>query len=229
MRVVTWNAQHGRPNPDGEPDIGRAVAPLSALAADVYALQELDSGRRRSKRVDQPGVLAQALGGELVWAPALHRGGEYGVALVVRGSVHRARVVRLPGAGEPRVLAVALVEMAGARWTVACTHLSTRRSVAVRQLVTAFDELDRWPLPRVLLGDLNLTPEAILPWSSAEGYQLLEGAPTHSTRKARPTVRIDHVLTAGAQIGSAAVQDLAMSDHLAVSADLWTLTTAMRS
>src|SRR3546814_1027979 len=132
----------------------------------------------------------------------------------------RSRVVALPGWGEPRVAVVAEVAVAGERWTVACTHLSTSGSVARRQLVAVFDELAGWPLPRVLLGDLNLSSPAVLPWSSAEGYQLVTGPPTHSTRQAAPTTRIDHVLVAGATVESAAVHDLPVSDHRAVSADL---------
>jgi endonuclease/exonuclease/phosphatase family metal-dependent hydrolase len=220
MRAVTWNAQHGRPNPDGPPDIVRSVGPLRALAPDVVALQELDRGRRRSGRVDQPGVLAAGLGGELVWAPALHRGGHYGVALIVRGTVHRHAVVRLPGGGEPRVLVVADVEVVGERWTVAGTHLSTHRGTATRQLVAAFDALAAWPVPRVLLGDLNLIVPEVLPWSTAEGYHLVDGPPTHSTRQARPTRRIDHVLLAHAVATHALVVDLGASDHAAVVADL---------
>lgn len=220
MRVVTWNAQHGRPNPDGRPDIARSVGPLAALVPDVVALQELDRGRRRSAHVDQPGVVAAGLGGALVWAPALRRGGHYGVALVVRGTVHRHAVARLPGAGEPRVLAIAGVEVAGERWTVAGTHLSTHRGTATRQLVSALDALARWPLPRVLLGDLNLTVPEVLPWSTAEGYHLVDGPPTHSTRQARVTRRIDHVLLAHGRATSALVVDLGASDHRAVLADV---------
>ena len=220
MRVVTWNAQHGRPNPDGPPDIGRAVEPLRALAGDVYAIQELDRRRRRSGRVDQPGVLASGLGGELVWAPALGRAGQYGVALLVRGDVVTSEVVALPGRGEPRVVVAAAVEVAGRRWTVACTHLSTRRAVATRQLVAVLDALAPWPHPRVLLGDLNLADSAVLPWSAPEGYQLVGGPPTHSTRSEVVEHRIDHVLVAGAAIERTGVHDLAMSDHKAVTADL---------
>jgi endonuclease/exonuclease/phosphatase family metal-dependent hydrolase len=220
MRVVTWNAQHGRPNPDGPPDIGRAVAPLRALGADVWSLQELDRGRRRSGRVDQPQLLADGLGGRLLWAPAVHRGGQYGIALVVRGSIERSAVVSLPGAGEPRVVAIAGVEIGGRRWSVAGTHLSTRRAVAERQLLAAIDALDRWPLPRVLLGDLNLTEAEVLPWTSAEGYRLVSGPPTHSTRRPVVARRIDHVLVRGASMEAASVHDLGMSDHRAVSADL---------
>jgi endonuclease/exonuclease/phosphatase family metal-dependent hydrolase len=220
MRVATWNAQHGRPNPDGPPDIGRAVAPLRALSADVVAIQELDRGRRRSRRVDQPRILADGLDAELVWAPALERGGQYGIALVVRGTLLRSEVVGLPGRGEPRVAAITEVQVAHGRWTVACTHLSTRRADAVRQLVTIFDALAAWPFPRVILGDLNLADSAVLPWSAAEGYQLVAGPPTFSTRQATVDARIDHILVRAATVRSAWTKDLGTSDHRAVVADL---------
>jgi endonuclease/exonuclease/phosphatase family metal-dependent hydrolase len=223
MRVLTWNVQHARPNPDGAPDIDVVAASLASVGADVHAVQELDRRRRRSGRQDQPGRLAAALEAELVWAPALTRGGEYGVALIVRGTVGRHEVVRLPGAGEPRVLLVAEVEVGGQRWTVGCTHLATRRSVASRQLLAAFDALGRWPAPRVLSGDLNLTAPEVLPWSTAEGYQLVDGPPTHSTRQPRVTRRVDHVLLHGARADRAVVLDLPASDHRAVVADLTTL------
>src|SRR3546814_15592903 len=90
---------------------------------------------------------------------------------------------------------------------LACTHLSTSGSVARRQLVAVFDELAGWPLPRVLLGDLNLSSPAVLPWSSAEGYQLVTGPPTHSTRQAAPPTRIDHVLAAVPTPAPSAVHD----------------------
>ena len=220
MRVVSWNVQTGRPNPDGPADIGRVVEHLRALDAEVYAVQELDRERRRSGGVDQPTTLAEGLDGTLVWAPTVHAGGQYGIALVVRGEVVRSHDVPLSGTREPRTLLVAEVDHGGRRWVVGCTHLSRRSSCAQRQLITVLDELSARPAPRVLLGDLNLTPRHVLPWSTAAGFQLLEGPRTHSTRQRRPTARIDHVLTSGTKVTRAAVHRLDISDHCAVSADL---------
>lgn len=220
MRVVTWNVQHGRPNPDGVPDIGAAADALAGVDADVCALQELDRGRRRSGRVDQPGLLAERLGGSLLYAPTVRRKGEYGIGLVVRGEVRTTEVVGLSGTREPRALLLAEVEVAGHRWTVGCTHLSRRRGFAERQLRVIFDALAAHPPPRVLVGDLNLIPGEVLPWSSAEGYMLVDGPSTHSTRRARVTRRIDHVLVQGATVAAASVHRFPVSDHCAVAADL---------
>src|SRR3546814_11782737 len=88
---------------------------------------------------------------------------------------------------------------------LACTHLSTSGSVARRQLVAVFDELAGWPLPRVLLGDLNLSSPAVLPWSSAEGYQPVPGPPTHRTRQPAPPTRLDPAPVARAPRASPAL------------------------
>jgi len=220
MRVVTWNVQTGRPNPDGSPDIERVVEHLRDLDPDVAAVQELDRSRRRSGGVDQPTALALGLDGHLVWAPTVRREGEYGIALVVRGEVVRTYEVDLSGTREPRTLLVTELDHEGRRWTVGCTHLSRRTSFAQRQLARALDELNARPAPRVLLGDLNLAPRHVLPWSTAAGFRLVDGPLTHSTRARRLTARIDHILVSGARVEAAAVYRFATSDHCAVSATL---------
>lgn len=221
MRVVTWNIQIGRPNPDGPPDIGRVVDCLASLDADVHALQELDRGQLRSGRVDQPAVIAGAVDGQVAFAPTVRRGGgDYGIGLVVRGDILATDVVPLSGTREPRALLIADVEVGGRRWAVGCTHLSRHRKLARRQLLRVFDALATHAGPRVLVGDLNLTPAEVLPWSTAEGYHLVDGSPTHSTRQAEVTRRIDHVLLSGATATSATVHRFPVSDHRAVSADL---------
>lgn len=62
MRVATANIQHGHPlvgGPDSADQLARA---MGEIEADVLALQEVDVGQARSGRVDQPAVVAEALG-----------------------------------------------------------------------------------------------------------------------------------------------------------------------
>ena len=220
MRIVSWNLQHGVPDPVGPPALGRAIPPLEALAADVYAFQELDRGRVRTRFAHQAEVLAEALDGELVWARAKHwLWASQSNALVVRGEVLTSEVIALPGGGERRVAAVANVVVAGQHWSVATTHLSLEPAVARRQLRATLDALGSGPKPWVLVGDLNLRPPQLTDVASETGYDLVEGPFTINARSGLNR-RLDHVLLNGATAPTSGVTKLPCSDHLAVWADV---------
>ena len=70
MRVASANVQHGVPDRTGRPALHRAIEALRQLRADVWGFQELDHRRWRTWFADQGEQLADAIGGELVWAPA---------------------------------------------------------------------------------------------------------------------------------------------------------------
>jgi endonuclease/exonuclease/phosphatase family metal-dependent hydrolase len=218
LRVATWNCQHGKPHPER---MGEAAG---SLDVDVLALQEVDRCSQRVAGRDLAADAAAAFGGELVWAPALSlsKGGEYGNALLVRGRVRRSTTFALPGRRrvEPRVAAIAEIEAAGRAWTVAGTHLTTRRDVSPEQLLALVDELRGWPAPRVLLGDLNLEAGELLPWLTAESYRVALGPLTHSVRRLRR--QIDHVAVngRGCTVRAREARALPVGDHLALIADV---------
>jgi endonuclease/exonuclease/phosphatase family metal-dependent hydrolase len=220
VRVVTSNLQHGIPDPVGQPRLRLAVEPLRALDGDLYAFQELDRGRWRTRFQHQGSFLADALVGELVWARAKHWfWASQSNALVVRGEVVSREVLRLAGPGERRVAIVATVAIDGERWSVATTHLSLEPKVAAAQLEAILDVLVERPMPQVLLGDLNLRPERVGPMAAAIGWHLLEGPDTINARTGLNR-RLDHVLTHGCTVSASGVEKLPVSDHLAVWADL---------
>jgi endonuclease/exonuclease/phosphatase family metal-dependent hydrolase len=221
LRVATWNCQHGRPMPAR---VGEAVAELDV---DVLAMQEVDRNTERVGHRDLAVSAQEAFGGELLWAPALilPGGGEYGNALLVRGELQDSEVIALPGrrrgrGSEPRVAAVTRATIDGQRWTLANTHLSTVNFVAADQLSYLLDVLRSWPAPRVLLGDLNLQPDLLLPWLSAESYKVALGPLTHPAH--RPRRQIDHVAVSGhdcAVVPWEALQ-LVVGDHRALFAEV---------
>jgi endonuclease/exonuclease/phosphatase family metal-dependent hydrolase len=220
MRIVTWNAQHGVPDPVGPPALERAVPLLRALEADVYALQELDRRRWRTRFANQAAALGEALGGEVLWGRAKRAlWGAQGNALIVRGEVLEHDVVALPGVGERRVAVVASVGVAGRRVTVATTHLALDPAVARRQLRTALGALAERPKPWVLAGDLNLLPAQVAGLAEAAGYDVVDGPFTVNART-RPNRRLDHVLVNGVTETDSGTTKLPCSDHLAVWADL---------
>jgi endonuclease/exonuclease/phosphatase family metal-dependent hydrolase len=220
VRVVSANLQHGVPDPVGPPDLSLAVGPLRDLAADVYAFQELDHLRWRTRLAHQGRALAAALDGELLWARAKHwLWAAQGNALVVRGELVAREVRPLPGPDELRSVAIAEVVVAGGRWSVAGTHLSLDRTAATAQLRAVVEALADRPAPRVVLGDLNLRPERVAPVAEELGYQLVDGPFTINARTGLNR-RLDHVLVDGASIDASGVEKLPVSDHLAVWADL---------
>ncbi|MEV4543558.1 endonuclease/exonuclease/phosphatase family protein [Micromonospora echinaurantiaca] len=113
MRLATFNLLHGRSLTDGLVDPDRLTAAVTALDADILALQEVDRDQSRSGKLDLTAIAARALGapehrfaaavvgtpGER-FRPLTHDDdghGEpcYGVGLVSRHPVRSWRVTRL--------------------------------------------------------------------------------------------------------------------------------------
>lgn len=232
LRVVTFNAQHAWVE-RGRPDVGALVAGLAALEPDVVALQEVDRSARDGTVVDQPGAVADALGGRAVFAPLAPRGGT-GLAIVARGAIDHVVVTRFvsrrshaPGwrrrvpllHPDRRAALWARVTVDGRALTVVTAHLHLVRSVSHLQLERIAALAADRPEPRVLLGDLNRWADWVRPTLAAAGLDLVaDPTPTHPVRD--PIRRIDHVATSGVTVRSTGVVPVGVGDHLAVVADL---------
>jgi endonuclease/exonuclease/phosphatase family metal-dependent hydrolase len=229
VRIVTFNVKHGSVV-DGRIDnrlLGRTCA---GLGADVLALQEVDRRATRSGFADQVRLVARATGMTATFGEAARRGPlrRYGNVLLARGALSDVEVVGLPrpGGGEFRVAVLARVELAAAGadgvappvLSVAATHLSFRQAEGPAQLGAVVELLGRRPLPRVLLGDLNLTPELVEPALTGAGYQLAATGPTFPART--PRSRIDYVAVAGLEVVTADAPELSLSDHRPVVAEV---------
>lgn len=233
MRLVTFNAQHARRRHDGRPDAELLAASVADLDPDVVALQEVDWGDEASDGVDQPGVVAAALGGTRMFAPQ-REGGTTGVALVATGRLDAVEVLRFvsrrgPRRGRPvdlpllrpsrRAVLLARATIDGASLSVACAHLHLVRAVSHLQLERVVAALASRPEPRVLAGDLNRHPARVGPTVAAVGLDLLDDAtPTHPADA--PERRIDHVATSGVRLVDHQVITLPVSDHRALVVDL---------
>jgi endonuclease/exonuclease/phosphatase family metal-dependent hydrolase len=224
VRIATFNIQHGR-GADGLVDVDRLAETAAGLRADLLALEEVDVGLARSGRSNLAAAVARASGLEVVFGPAHRAGwrGRYGNALLAAGPISEVDVVRLPRIGrrERRSAIIATVDVAGARLSVAATHLAIHPEEAGRQLATVVEALAHRPEPRVLLGDLNLQPWDVAPRVRAAGLELADGLPTFPA--VAPSIRIDHVaLSSHVTIVSVEVPETPVSDHrpLVVTASL---------
>lgn len=213
MIVATYNVRHCL-GLDRRIDVERVAAVVRATGADVVALQELDRGLLRSRRVDQPAAIGELAGLSVAFgATVRRRGGEYGIGLGARGSLD-VRVEPLPGRPgvEPRVALVATV--GGLR--VVATHLSLDADVR-RVQVGRLAELAAGPGPAVVVGDLNAPRRELGPLLDA-GF---DAGPRRLTFGRVQRRQLDYVL-AGPGVRHVRVWTLRSdaSDHLPLVAEL---------
>ena len=212
IRVATWNIRHGRPQ-HGFASNRRLARAVALLDVDVLGVQEVERRVVRSWFADQPARVARAGGAsDHRYAPArrLALVGSDGVAICVRGSV--LECTRLPIDG--RMLLIVRTDVA----SIACTHLEANADVARRQLDRVLDAFAAWSPPRILLGDLNLCVDDVVPPLRAARFELAGGGCTEPAWD--PVQRIDHVAVDGFTITSVTTPDVDVSDHRPVRAEL---------
>ena len=162
VRVMSFNIHHGR-GIDGRIDLPRIAGVMRNSKADVFIIQELDRGVRRSQRVDQLAELIRLSGMNGVFGKAfVYQGGDFGNAVFSPWPVLSQRVHRLPDPqrSEPRiVLDVGLRRPGGGELRVLATHFDpigeptlTLSAQAVESLVLGTSK------PTVFGGDLNAGP-----------------------------------------------------------------------
>lgn len=117
MRLATFNILHGRSPSDDRVDVDRFAAAVTALDADVLALQEVDRNQPRSGHADLTAVAGDAMGATdslfvaalagtpgATWVAATGEeqpdAAAYGIALLSRHPVTAWQIVRL---GSPPV------------------------------------------------------------------------------------------------------------------------------
>jgi endonuclease/exonuclease/phosphatase family metal-dependent hydrolase len=157
-------------------------------------------------------------------------GGEFGNALLTRGTLRHAAVVPLPSFGEPRSALRARVELDGREVVVMVTHLaawgSLNRATRVRQAECLAARARRDGSALLLVGDLNAPPGSPELAALLDGSSLrLTGPPEEATH---PFLghRIDYILAGPAwRVERAAVLHAGPSDHWPITAELVPLGT----
>jgi endonuclease/exonuclease/phosphatase family metal-dependent hydrolase len=152
----------------------------------------------------------------------------YGISLLSRYPARNWQVLRLPRIPvrfpmylpgprrvmvvreEPRAVVIAQLDTPAGPLTVANTHLSFVPGWNRVQLRRLRRDLSGLPGPRILMGDLNLTPPRPAQWT---GMRSLAAADTFPA--ADPCRQLDHILTDDPRITtvSCATPDVPVSDH----------------
>jgi endonuclease/exonuclease/phosphatase family metal-dependent hydrolase len=194
-----------------------------ALDAHVIGLQEVDRNMTRSGRVDMSGEAGNALNYEDFFAPARRRWdwGLYGNALLADGRIRQTDILRFPRRRfhyERRVAQLATVIVDDQTWNVANTHLSLRPNEHVLQLQEVATALSRRTGPRVLMGDFNMTPDAVRAAIEPLGWEVLESDFTFPSWA--PDHTVDFICVQEARVEHVEVRSLEISDHAALIATL---------
>jgi len=225
LRVMTYNIHSGR-GADRRVDLGRISEVIAGYAPDVVALQEVDVGRERSGRVDQPAELATRLGMDVRFVGCVENACErYGIATLSRWPIEGTRTVMLPhgSRSEPRAALLLWARWPGCdrRVEIVNTHLSTMSRERVDQVAVLVAEIGSGDV--VVAGDLNCTASAGPFRSLCVSLRAAAKARTWPSRF--PLIQLDHLLYRGAlRLRSSGVWVRAparrASDHLPVVAEL---------
>jgi endonuclease/exonuclease/phosphatase family metal-dependent hydrolase len=204
LRVMTWNIHHGE-GMDKVIDLDRIAQLILDEKADVVALQEVDRGVERSKKIDMITKLADLTGMTYAFGKTIeYQGGDYGNAVLTRFPIFEERNVlfrKFPETEQRGVLLLVL-GINGEEVVVASTHFDSRENDSVRSanandLRSILKATGLRPL--IVCGDFNDIPssrmvsklkeEYLDSWEQAgtwEGYTFPSDAP----RK-----RIDYIFT----------------------------------
>lgn len=169
LRVLSYNIRRGL-GMDGRQDLRRVADVIDRIDPDVVGLQEIDRNCERSGFVDQAATLADHLGMEFVFEPAIElpgadAPGQYGVAALSAAPIRRVAGHPLPEneESEPRVLLETRVDLAdtavaGDSVTFAVTHLGLDAPLRERQASALVDATGS--PSTIVVGDFNATPES---------------------------------------------------------------------
>lgn len=207
LRVMTYNV-HSCLGMDGRISPRRIASVIERYHPDLVALQELDFGRVRSQRHDQPRLIAEALEMHLAFCPTvIHHDEQYGHALLSAFPIKIIRTEILHGGHqtrhvEPRGALWVQFEFNGQKFNLMNTHFGLRPA---ERLAQAADLLNgSWigaigeEEPLILCGDFNMFPRS-------EPYRALTRrlrdvqneierfSPLNTFSSMHPFARIDHI------------------------------------
>ncbi len=230
LRVVTYNTLAGDRGLKG------IIDTLSSANADLIGLQEVDKRTRRSGKNDQPAKLAKALGMNVFFAPHFaYQGGEFGLALLSKHPIVKARTVKVKGSrlseldavvrtpsGDVHVVVVHFTvtfPLRDKKETDASDAARLAEAKAAYALATATEG------PALVMGDLNddtgSPPYEVFSKTLQDSCEVKGGGFAKTWNSALPITRIDYIwasphftVKSCDTIGSQA------SDHLPVIAEL---------
>lgn len=223
--VMSFNIEGHATFVDGD-HIAEIAQTINKYKPDIVGINEAHRNTWQARFGDHTKDLARLTGMNVVFGRSYRfLGGDFGNAILTRGTIAASDVHDLPGTGEPRTLLEAVVHVNGGTVNFYTTHTTAWASInqgtrdAQLQCINA--HLGASTHPFILTGDLNAPPESD-EMARFLNRNVLQFAgdpktPTHRVMEQR----LDYILTdAGWQIRNARVLDDGPSDHRPVIAEL---------
>ncbi len=203
MRMATFNILHGRSIDDGKVDVDRLTDFARRLDADVLALQEVDCDQPRSAMADLTAVAAEAMG-------AVSHRFVAAVSGTPGASWMAATGHEQPGTASYGIALLSRFDTDLGPLTVANTHLSFVPGWSRVQLRRLTRDLRGFPGPRVLMGDLTMSPPTPQHWTRLRPLATALTFPIGT-----PNRQLDHILTDDARLvaDTCSAPTLSISDH----------------
>lgn len=239
LRIMTYNV-HSCIGTDGRHAPSRIAEVIAAYDPDVIALQELDVGKARTKRLDQPHEIARELNMHFHFHPAIELEEErYGDAVLSRYPMHLRHAGGLPTYPARRHL-----PRRGALWVsvqanpaeiqVINTHLGLHRLERLAQTDSLLGH--EWMshkdcrMPLIVCGDFNAPPGSrvyrrYLATLRDVQRSIRRSRPRKTFPSHYPLIRIDHIfVSSDIRVESVEVPRTPLtrlaSDHLPLIANL---------
>ena len=231
IRILCYNIHHAE-GVDRKLDLNRIGKLIKTVNPDVVALQEVDQNVRRTRNVNQPKVLSEITGLDVVFGKNIPlQDGHYGNVLLSRFEIQHYKNHQLPNfeQGEQRGVIEATLKLPGG-WGALCfmaTHLDHRgdekerlaSATAIRKIAQA-----RMDQPTILAGDLNATPDSATLMRFFETWTSANQDPRPTVPVTQPERQIDYILfrpqARWRVVEVKVLEEAVASDHRAIFADL---------
>jgi endonuclease/exonuclease/phosphatase family metal-dependent hydrolase len=199
---MTYNIHHGE-GLDGAIDIDRIAKLILDSKADVVALQDVDRGVERSKKIDIMTRLSDLTEMTYAFGKTMDlQGGRYGNGFLTRFPIFEERnlLYAADSLGEARGLLQLVLGANGEEFVVMSTQLDTRdddsgRAASIQELIAS--SLRYAPRPVLVCGDFNEPPggkSILMMKESFEDVWALAGRGAGATAPAdSPATRVDYV------------------------------------
>ncbi len=211
LKVLTYNIHHGEGG-DGNVDIDRIAKVILESKADLVALQEVDRGVERTKKIDTMTMLADLTGMTYTFGKNLdYQGGDYGNGVLVRYPILEERnlFLRSIQSSEQRGLLQLVIEVKGQEIVFMNTHLDDKpddaeRMACVQEIKTAAQQYASRPV--ILCGDFNDIPASAtigkMKDTFDDSWDQIGAGEGNTYPASKPAKRLDYIFTKKNNLGS---------------------------